>query len=145
MTGDLILRPASMDDAPLLLKWRNDPETRRHSHNSAPISEPDHLRWLSRSLEHATRKLWIATVNGLPIGTIRLDRDGPYHELSWTVAPEFRGQGWAKRMVTQTVQNAVLPVRAEVRIGNVGSGKVARASGMVFWKQTGLVTHFRKV
>jgi hypothetical protein len=35
-----------MEDADLLLRWRNDPTTRANSFDSSPIDREDHIRWV---------------------------------------------------------------------------------------------------
>lgn len=60
------------------------------------------------------------------------------------MAPGHRGRGLAKPMAQLLAAQFSEPVRAEVRIGNHASAKIARACGMVFWKQVGLVTHFHR-
>lgn len=90
------LRPAALADAERLFFWRNDPETRQASRNTDPVSWDSHIAWLTSSLVNPNRQILIAiNDDGIPCGTIRIDGD----ELSWTTAPEFRGQGIATEMV----------------------------------------------
>src|ERR1700730_16644986 len=51
----LILRPASMADAPLLHAWRNDPQTRRASRRSDVVPWAEHEAWLLRVLASPDR------------------------------------------------------------------------------------------
>ena len=43
----MILRPATIDDANALLAWRNDPATRALSHNKCNVERHAHLEWLA--------------------------------------------------------------------------------------------------
>lgn len=88
-------RPATADDAELLLTWRNDPQTRRWSRTSDPVRPEDHRSWLDRVLADGGRRLLVAEYEGAPVGTVRFDRDGAAWEVSITVAPEARGRGLA--------------------------------------------------
>lgn len=129
----LSLRKATVDDAGILFEWRNDPETRLNSHSTGDLVFDDHVKWLKTTLCNAKRSLFIAEDMGVPVGTVRVDEDSAGKlELSWTVAPEARGRGVAKTMVSTMVN--LLPssvvVRAEIKDGNVASVKVALAAGL---------------
>lgn len=86
------LRPATMDDAIVLLGWRNDPVTRAGSRDDGLVSLDDHVHWLALHLY----EVFIAEHDGTAIGTGRRSAD---NELSVTVAPEHRGQGYARQIV----------------------------------------------
>jgi len=59
-----------MDDAGVLLAWRNDPDTRAASHNSDKVDLQNHLAWLESSLaKPEMRQLWIAELDNLAVGT----------------------------------------------------------------------------
>ncbi|HXC23351.1 MAG TPA: GNAT family N-acetyltransferase [Solirubrobacteraceae bacterium] len=66
------LRAARIEDAELILAWRNDPETRRWSRDSHEIETDEHLRWLRRVLADASTRLWIAEFDGQPIANVRI-------------------------------------------------------------------------
>ena len=86
------LRPARWSDGPLLLKWANDPKTRRQSLSPDRSSMDAHLEWLRRNLDDPDVDLLVAE-NGLgPVGVLRL-APGWSGELgrSINVAPERRG------------------------------------------------------
>lgn len=89
----LSLRPARPDDAHHALAWRNDPRTLRHSRNPAPIALPDHLRWWDAVLADPQRRLFIASVGPVDVGTLRLDRRGSEAEISIYLDPALTGVG----------------------------------------------------
>lgn len=126
----LKFRPATITDTDILLKWRNDPETRKRSHNSRKISKNEHNKWFAASLENSNRKIFIVEYNENPVGVIRTDNEGGVVELSWTVAPEVRGQGIGKEMVSLFVKKINEPIRAEVKVGNEASRRIAEGVGM---------------
>ena len=134
------LRPATLGDADLLLSWRNDPETRRNSRKTQLVSPGEHMAWLSTVLVDADRQLYVALLNGKPIGTARADRNEKGYELSWTVAPENRRQGYGKAMVSLLVAQLTGTVRAEIKEGNLASMKIARAAGLNLQYATGGIT-----
>jgi UDP-2,4-diacetamido-2,4,6-trideoxy-beta-L-altropyranose hydrolase len=142
---DLRLRPATVADAALLLEWRNDEATRLASHNTGVVTPEDHARWLDALLRDPSRRLFIAEVNGDPVGSVRADRDpdGACHELSWTVAPAARGRGMGVRMVQLLLAEVSGPVRAEVKPGNQASVRIAEAAGLAFDVERNGVMHFQ--
>lgn len=136
------IRPATPDDAGILFAWRNDPATRAASHNTDEVALAGHLAWLESSLRMDGRKLYIAEVGGVAVGTVRVDYGEHDAELSWTVAPEARGNGHAKRMVSMVADELSGPIRAEVKVGNAASVKVAQAAGMALLREEAGVLHF---
>lgn len=132
------VRPATMDDAERLLRWRNDPDTRRSSRDRAEVGPEQHREWLAASLEREDRLLFVATDEVGDVGTVRWDRvdDGGW-EVSITVAPERRGQGLAgpllaagERTLAGTHAGAVARVlNAAVHEGNAASRRLFVAAG----------------
>jgi spore coat polysaccharide biosynthesis predicted glycosyltransferase SpsG/RimJ/RimL family protein N-acetyltransferase len=106
----LTMRRASMADAETLLRWRSDPVTRRHSRDHAEISLDQHRDWLQSSVERDDRILLIASDADGDVGTVRWDLvgDGEW-EVSITVAPERRGEGWARRLLDDGERTLVHP------------------------------------
>jgi RimJ/RimL family protein N-acetyltransferase len=95
------LRPARAGDAPLLLAWRNDPDTRRWSFSDAVVAPDAHAAWLAARLRDPETLLLVAEEDGAPVGQVRLDREeGGVGVVSITVAPEARGRGLGLAMLT---------------------------------------------
>ena len=140
----LRLRPAVLEDAELLRQWRNDPATRAASHNTAEIGKEEHWQWLLRLLANPCRKLFVAEENGVPVGTARADRQNDVWLLSWVTAPEARGRGVAKRMVALLLHQLNESVRAEVKVGNVASIRLAEQVGLVLEREEDGVRYYRK-
>jgi RimJ/RimL family protein N-acetyltransferase len=144
MVDEILLRPARMEDSEILLAWRNDPAVRQASRDRSEIELQAHQIWLRESLENPDREIYIAERDGVPVGTVRSDFDGETHELSWTVAPEVREQGIGKTMVALLAVQIVGPIRAEVRIGNVASVRIAEHVGMKLESVEEGIQHFRR-
>ena len=140
---DLKLRLADIQDAEALLRWRNDRQTRAASHNNEAVSFENHVSWLTSLLEDSSRQLFVAEIDGTPVGTVRADLDDHgVWELSWTIAPEARGKSVAKQMVSSLASEISEPIRAEVKKGNVASIRIAEHAGMVLDRETDGVLHF---
>lgn len=118
-----------MDDAERLFAWRNDPATRAASRNTQTMEFAEHRAWLEKSLAMSWRHIFIAEVDGTPVGTVRTDEGLRDTEVSWTVAPEFRGKGHGRMMVKTVVAQTPGPLTADVKIGNASSLHLAEAAG----------------
>ena len=138
------LRPATIQDADLLLEWRNDPETRSASHKTAVVQREEHISWLLKTLDNPSRRLLIAEENEVPVGTVRADFSDGVYELSWTVAPDARGYGVGKRMVAQFANQISEPIRAEIKSGNTASARIAEHADMQFDREVDGIIHFRR-
>ena len=137
--GEVRLRPATIADAELLFVWRNDPLTRQQSIRTQPVEWESHLAWLAASLQNPDRQLFIAE-QALPVeqatvvlGTVRADKMDEEYELSWTVAPEQRGNGWGRKMVAALIDQlpAGVAYQAVVLNTNPVSQRIAAGLGMV--------------
>ncbi|EHR59132.1 GNAT family N-acetyltransferase [Saccharomonospora cyanea] len=97
------VRLASESDAEALLRWRNDPDTRRWSRNTAEVALADHLAWLRGVLASEGRLLLVAENDAAErVGMVRFDRiDAGTWEVSITVAPEHRGTRLARPLLAE--------------------------------------------
>ena len=123
----LTLRRADRTDSADLFAWRNDPDTRANSRNTAPIAWPTHETWLAGALADADRRIWIAERSGGRLGTVSAVRRAEGEvEVSITVAPEVRGRGESAGMIRAAVDaiTGIWPgsaVHAAVRVENAAS------------------------
>ena len=129
---NVTLRKATISDGKMLHMGRNDEETRRQSVNMDEVPWDSHIAWLTKSLTNPNRTLLIAESLGIPVGTVRCDLDHekvPPAELSWTVAPESRGQGFGTAMILKAVEYFGGPLRIIVKPSNQASLKLAEKAG----------------
>lgn len=139
----LTFRPATMEDADLLLAWRNDADTRANSHTTELVQREAHVGWLTAALTNPHRDIRIAELDGIPVGTIRVDDAGAYYELSWTIAPGARGQGTGKALLKATLSSLDKPAYAEVKAGNPASQRMAEQAGMTLAREENSVFYYR--
>ena len=144
MNHEITLRPATMNDVDIILEWRNDPQTRKASHNTDEVQLDDHISWLSLTLSNPNRKLYVAEENGSPVGTVRADFSGNVWELSWTVSPRARGRRVGKRMVAELAKQISEPIRAEVKKANISSALIAEHAGMEFEREIEGILHYKR-
>lgn len=134
----LELRPARLDDAPFLLELRNDEEVRHQSRRRDPVRADEHGAWLASRLEAGERcRLYVACVNGEPIGQARLDLDETgAAEISVALAAAARGRGLGAALISLASERGsrelgARRVAAVVREGNDASYRAFLRAGYV--------------
>ena len=114
----MILRAADTADAYPLWLWVNDPAARAASGNQEPIEWESHLAWVAGRLASANALILIAhSSTGRPLGTIRFETDDGWMSarLSYVVAPESRGLGVGRALLTRGVET-LSQARKETRL-----------------------------
>jgi len=143
-SNELFMRKAVETDSDLLLEWRNDPITRQASINHQVVSLEEHQKWFYQASNNPKIKLFIIEQHNDPIGTVRAVQKENGWELSWTVSPNYRGKGLAKRMVASILNELSGNLMAKVKKENIASQKVALFLGMKLIKQKNGVYHYFK-
>ena len=103
------LRPATLDDAELLLEWRNDPSTRSRSLDPSVIELEPHVAWLGRRLGNpANCRVYIAERDEHPVGQLRVERAAAAQGIvSVSLDAGARGTGLGAELIaTGTVRAA---------------------------------------
>lgn len=138
----MILRPATFADEKLLLYWRNDPTVLAVLPDSTPLSEERHKRWLAMVLAgHEDSLLYIAEINGVPIGQARIERAWKAISrkmdsclIGYSIGEEYRGKGrgrWlAEILVLKAREIGYSTVACRIKRTNTLSIEVARKAGV---------------
>lgn len=132
----LRLRPATEDDARLLLDWANDPAARAASFQGGAIGWEEHVAWLGRRLADPDCLFWLAeTPAGEPAGVVRFDlaADG-VATISLNLAPAQRGRGLASPLILAACQelrrtHPATTVRALIKPENTASQRAFARAG----------------
>ena len=150
-TERLRLRGINETDAPQIAAWRGDPAVYRYFKNPRKITEAEHLRWYrERYLPDKDREdRMCLTKDGERIGVFGLIREGDSAEVSYLLAPEARGKGYAAEAVNGLLRYAketwrVCRVTAEIHKENGPSLALARRLGFVPADETGDFIIFEK-
>jgi RimJ/RimL family protein N-acetyltransferase len=129
------LRRATLRDAELLHRWRNDPSVRAVSHTTDEIPWETHVRWLESSLARGDRHVLVAERRGQPLGTLRFDVSGDRATVSIAVDPALHGSGLGPAILDagdawlEANDARVRTCRAEIRDGNDASVRAFLAAG----------------
>jgi RimJ/RimL family protein N-acetyltransferase len=130
------VRRATLLDGPLLLTWRNDPDTRAASISTDAVSPETHAAWLEDSLENTRRFLLIAELADEPVGMVRFDAlDVPdTWMVSINLAVGARGRGLAAPVLQvgwDWLEAAVRleEVTATIRVTNTASIRAFERAG----------------
>lgn len=128
------LRRARRDDAARLLEWRNDADAVRFSGTGRAVGAAEHAAWLDARLDDPATLLWIAEVEGAPVGMVRLDVEDATGTVSLTVAPAHRGRGFATQMLRCVLAEVaggsrVTRLRARTHTANVASRRAFERTG----------------
>jgi len=137
-TAPLTVRLATAADAGRVWTWRNDPNTRGNSLQSAAIPWPQHEAWFAARLADPDTILYIIEEDTAgPVAHVRYNRhDGDAAEVHITVAPDCRGRGFGTAALQVTLRAAMetLQVRridAVVKQDNVASRRAFERVGFV--------------
>jgi RimJ/RimL family protein N-acetyltransferase len=132
MSQRLILRDATLDDAPAIWNWRRSGGADRFYRSPQSGDINAHLAWFRMALEDRKRHLLIFEVGSVPVGHIRLDRsdDGQTADVSICIDLGHRGTGLGSRALGKALNFAqkqgIKTLYAEIHQDNHGSLKVFR-------------------
>jgi len=126
----IALRRVRETDWEILLEWQRHPDTRRWALNPSVPSEADHRRWLDGKLNDPACLFHIVEDDDGPAGFIRLDWKQGAYVVSIAIAPDRRGTGLGKDVLT-TIRTLLPTDRflAEVLPGNHASQRLFRSCG----------------
>ena len=129
----LIVRSAVWTDWEPVLRWRNDPVTRRFSFQTDEVDEASHRAWFERRLADPHCRVLIAEAASVPVGQVRLDLAGDRATVNIAVAPEARGAGHGAATLRGAVdiarQLGIVRLDAEIKPANEASLRLFRAAG----------------
>ena len=107
ITDRLIIRDIAIQDTELIVQWRSDPDIYKYFLDPHPLSEEEHLKWYyNKYIFSSDRFDFIAirkdTEKAIGVfGIKRRDRDSRQAEVSYILAPEEQGKGYATEAVLE--------------------------------------------
>ena len=133
-------RPAEPADAQLYFDWANDPDTRRQSFNSNPISVETHVTWFTRKLADPNALLLVfENETGEAVGQVRFERtpvaDMPDEIIiGLSVDAAQRGKGLSSQLIELGCnvcreQWGALTIHAYIKPHNMASARAFERAG----------------
>jgi len=136
----LIIVKATTDHSMDIWSWRNDPVTRSMSRSPDLVAWEDHAKWFESSLANPNRFIYVALMNGRPVGMVRFDTvsltEGRF-ETSINVAPADRRSGIGRKLLTDSIRaltneiSCVKEILAEVKSTNSASNALFKSVGFL--------------
>ena len=130
------IRRATMKDALDVLAWRNDPHTIAMSRTPGIVDQATHLAWFAKAIADQDRIILIATEDGRRLGMVRFDRSDGAWLVSINLAPEARGKGYGRAVLTEAMavlraSNGPCRLSAEIKGNNAPSLRLFERCGFV--------------
>lgn len=122
----ITLRPVTLDDASMLLRWKNEYWTRKAAivtHDR--IKNKDHIKWLTKRLKK--RNYWIIEKNRVPVGSLRYEPD----EIIINIDRRYRKQGIASLVLNKLKQ----PISVKIVDENIPSMRFFIKHGFLPYKR----------
>jgi RimJ/RimL family protein N-acetyltransferase len=140
------IRHATLLDAPLLFRWRMDPETMRNSFSQKPFTGESHIGWLVERLASDDTTILIGD-DLHPIGVVVF---APYsygaRNVGITVAPERRNQGYGKKLLRAALGHVNPRVCfAEIREHNIVSQRLFESCGFEIYEEAFATRRYRRL
>lgn len=95
----MILRNATIEDVNLIYEWANDSECRANSFCTDKISYETHVTWYMNHFQARECNIFIGMEDEEPVGQIRIEKQGAFTFLSYSVCPSKRGLGYGRKLL----------------------------------------------
>jgi RimJ/RimL family protein N-acetyltransferase len=123
-----------MLDAPDLLRWKNDPDTREFALvTHQEITSERHAVWMKWMLTSPDVRVYIIEANGKPCGDVRCEFYSRHIEMAIKLDRGFRGHGigtYALNVIGDLVQKEFQKkLMAKIAYGNVASMRLFEGCG----------------
>lgn len=130
-----VLRAAGPADRDQVLRWNQAPDVRAQSRDPRPIDPATHARWFAARLADPSGRMWIAEVDGVGVGVVRIERapGDSDDRISIALDPTWRGRGVGRAVIAAACAATPGPVLAEIRPDNLASRAAFAAAGFVRW------------
>lgn len=142
-TERLTIRPMTLEDGPIVVAYRSDPEVAAMQDWPLPYLASDFTeRWQRRVEKAPLDDLTVGTnlaveVDGVLVGDVYASVDDGVAEVGWTLTRAAQGKGYAREAAAALVRLlverfAVHRIHASLHPDNVASARVCEAIGMRF-------------
>lgn len=121
------LRKVTIEDMDLLYCWANDVTVRANAFSTEQIPYENHKKWFAARMEDVNTIMYLMICEEKPVGQIRLTVDQKQAVIDYSIAKEYRGKGYGKKMLSLLEKNIkeeypqIKTLVAEVKSGNEAS------------------------
>lgn len=132
---ELTLRTVEVEDITDLFEWRNNPEVRKNSFSSKPLSWEEHEKWFKAKAKDPGTTIYVAYNEGKKVGSIRFEEKGDAIKVSVMLNPDFFGKGFGAEVIRLGTNKFIsekrpaVPVIAEIKPDNIASRKAFQKAG----------------
>jgi spore coat polysaccharide biosynthesis protein SpsF len=132
--GTLVLVPAGPEHTDFFLACRADADAVRWSVSARAIDPAEHACWFATAVHDPGRRMRVALVDGVPVGTARVDVRTGSGEVGIALASEWRGKGLSTPLLRALLADCaadpqVVDLTARVHPENQASQKAFSATG----------------
>ncbi|MGV9714257.1 GNAT family N-acetyltransferase [Gordonia sp. NPDC003424] len=135
--GVVTLRAHTADDVDRIIELSTDPDMLRWTPIFSPYRRADAeayvLAMVPRTWDQGLGMVWAIEYDGRFVGHVDISGSGQIVDLGYSLHPDARGRGLARRAVTLAVEHAFdvgkQVIRGSCTVGNITSLRVAHACG----------------
>lgn len=95
----VFLRNANIEDAQILLEWKNDPITIDSAFINKFVDYKTHIQWFENKLLDRNCFMYILMDGIECVGQLRIDKVGDIGEIDYTIAPNKRKMGYGSIII----------------------------------------------
>jgi len=130
--------PACANDSWWMWQINNQPDVRQMAFTQKSIPWLSHKQWFKKLLRDRNRRVLVATINKIPVGVLKLDKQEEDYVISIAVWYEARGKHVGTRLIeTAKSQNFVTSrLIAHVKPENAASARMFDRLGFSFSPQS---------
>ena len=131
------LRKADDTDCDLLFEWTNYPSVRHSSFYTEKIPYDKHIKWFKDIMKSNNCIQYIYMDEKTPIGQARIEVNGDTAEVSYSIIPEKRSQGYGKKLLLEICDETwkefpnVVRIIGKVKADNIASQKAFFNAGYI--------------
>ncbi|STX51386.1 N-Acyltransferase (NAT) [Legionella busanensis] len=136
------IRRFTMEDAEIVLKWRNHTTVRSQFIDTTFIPLDEHKKWCQKKLEDNLTLLLIGEdLNQQAIGTIRYDVVEREANISIYIDPDLTGKGYGEAILLQSIKyvqplNIFDNMIAQVKSTNIASRRLFEKCNFLLTQET---------
>tara|TARA_Y100001972_G_scaffold119857_1_gene161634 strand:- start:474 stop:908 length:435 start_codon:yes stop_codon:yes gene_type:complete len=132
-------------DWKLLLKWRNDKNTRTWFFNDSIVTEDNHKKYINTILNNKDTIQYMLYINNHPCGTIKSIKKNDEYYLSYSIDKNYRGKGLSIIMMHLFLYDKKGTFICEIKKNNIPSCKMVKKIGYELYEQSNNILKYKLI